>query len=124
MIDPRSHKPEDSLIFKIDAAQAWQQAVRAGVYRGSLLDEKDGFIHFSTLQQVPGTLHRYFAHRTDLVLIAVRAPDLGVALRWEPSRDGALFPHLYGPLPMTAVVGWRPIDAGGALPAAEDWGLP
>jgi uncharacterized protein (DUF952 family) len=85
-------------IYKICPAPAWREAERAGVYRGSPDDVRDGFIHFSTASQVPGTLAKHFAGQTDLFLIAVRADALGTALRWEPSRGGDLFPHLYGDL--------------------------
>lgn len=85
-------------IYKICPAPAWREAERAGIYRGSPDDVRDGFIHFSTASQVPGTLAKHFAGQADLFLIAVSADALGPALRWEPSRGGDLFPHLYGDL--------------------------
>ena len=85
-------------------AEEWQSAVRAGIYAGSADDRRDGFIHFSTADQLSGTLAKYFAGRSDLVLVRVGAVFLGDLLRWEPSRGGALFPHLYGPLQMAAVL--------------------
>ncbi len=78
-------------------------AEQAGVYRGSADDNRDGFIHFSTAEQLAGTLAKHYAGRTGLKLIAVDAEALGPALRWEPSRGGALFPHLYGEMPLGAV---------------------
>jgi uncharacterized protein (DUF952 family) len=81
----------------------------AGVFRGSPDDRRDGFIHFSTAAQVRGTLEKYFAGESGLVLIAVAAGKLGAALKWEPSRGGALFPHLYGDLSLTAVLWSRPL---------------
>lgn len=111
------------LIFKIEAGQAWREAEQAGVYRGAQIDHRDGFIHFSAASQVRGTLEKYFAGRGDLVLVAVDAARCGDALKWEVSRGGERFPHLYASLPMAAVVGVGPIGADGALPNARAWGL-
>jgi uncharacterized protein (DUF952 family) len=91
-------------IYKICQSEDWSAAEAAGVYAGSPLDRKDGFIHFSTAEQVAGTLAKYYADADTLVLVAVACTALGEALRYEPSRDGALFPHLYAPLPLAAVV--------------------
>lgn len=88
-------------IYKVLTSHAWQAAQRAGVYEGSAVDKRDGFIHFSTAQQLAETLQKHFAGAPDLVLLYVREP--AEALRWEPSRGGALFPHLYGSLPVAAV---------------------
>lgn len=93
-----SREPAVRTIYKICPAPAWREAERAGVYRGSPDDVRDGFIHFSTASQVPGTLAKHFAGQADLFLIAVSTDALGTALRWEPSRGGDLFPHLYGDL--------------------------
>jgi len=90
-------------IYKICTAAEWRQAEQAGVYRGSAVDHRDGFIHFSTAAQVGETAARHFAGQADLLVVAVDAAALGDALRWEPSRGGSLFPHLYGPLPLSAV---------------------
>ncbi|WP_420134909.1 DUF952 domain-containing protein [Rhodopseudomonas sp.] len=90
-------------IYKICDAPAWRAAEQVGVYRGSADDSRDGFIHFSTAEQLAGTLAKHYAGQTDLLLIAVDADVLGPELRWEPSRGGALFPHLYGELPLGAV---------------------
>lgn len=84
------------IIYKICPGSAWRDAERAGVYRGSPDDARDGFIHFSTAAQLPGTLAKHFAGQTGLLLLAVDADALGEALKWEPSRGGDLFPHLYG----------------------------
>ncbi|HVV42833.1 MAG TPA: DUF952 domain-containing protein [Nitrobacter sp.] len=86
------------IIYKICPASAWREAERQGVYRGSADDLRDGFIHFSTAAQVAGTARKHFAGQTGLFLIAVDAAALGDALRWDVSRGGELFPHLYGPL--------------------------
>jgi uncharacterized protein (DUF952 family) len=104
-----------NLIFKIVAALEWANA--SDDYSGSAKDRADGFLHFSTAEQLLGTLTRYYAQADDLLLVAVDAAALGDALKYEPSRDGALFPHLYGTLPRAAVRWARPIsrDARGAF---------
>ena len=89
------------LVYKICPASEWSEAVAAGTYRGSGVDRRDGFIHLSTSQQLEATLRLHFAGQRDLVLVAVDPDALGAALRWEPSRGGALFPHLYGELPVS-----------------------
>lgn len=94
---------EDSVIYKICPRAAWQEAEAAGAYRGSADDRRDGFIHLSLASQVAGTAAKYFQGQADLVLVAVAASALGAALRYEPSRGGALFPHMYAELPVTAV---------------------
>ena len=91
------------LIFKICHAEEWRAAEAAGVYHGTPKDKEDGFLHFSTFEQLEGTLKRYYANETDLVLVAVEDKLLGEKLKFEPARDGALFPHLYEPMPVTAV---------------------
>ena len=102
-------------IYKICPAALWREAERARTFRGSAADSADGYIHFSTAEQVEGTLAKHFAGRHDLLLIAVDAQALGAALKWEKARGGALFPHLYGALPLSAVRGVTPI-AGPADP--------
>ena len=82
----------------------WAAAQAAGVYTGSADDARDGFIHFSTREQVAGTLAKHFVGQRDLVLVTIDPERIGAALIWEPSRGGALFPHLYGDLPVTAAV--------------------
>jgi uncharacterized protein (DUF952 family) len=107
-------------IYKIMDRIAWE-AASDGVYAGSPLDLADGFIHFSAGEQVAQTLALHFAGRDDLVLAAFDADAFGEALRWEPSRGGALFPHLYAPLPVGDATHFAPLsrDASGAhvLPA-------
>src|SRR5436305_10960456 len=101
-----------TLIFKIAATEEWLEAERRGAFAGAEVDRADGFIHFSTAEQAPETAAKWFAGRDDLTLAAIDADALGDALRWEPSRGGALFPHLYGALPMSAVVWSRPLPLG------------
>ena len=92
-------------IYKICPASAWREAERQGVYRGSADDARDGFIHFSAASQVAETAKKHFFGQTGLFLIQVDADALGEALRWEPSRNDELFPHLYGELDLGAVTG-------------------
>jgi uncharacterized protein (DUF952 family) len=101
-------------LYKICPAALWREAERNGVFRGSEVDLRDGFIHFSTAGQVAETAAKHFAGQDDLVLLRVDAARLGAALKWEPSRGGALFPHLYGDLDLAAVV------RVGPLPLAAD----
>jgi uncharacterized protein (DUF952 family) len=96
-------EPRMTTIYKICETAQWAQAERDGAFRGSAVDLTDGYIHFSTAAQVADTAAKHFAGMSDLVLVAVEAEDLGGALKWETSRGGALFPHLYGPLPLAAV---------------------
>jgi len=100
------------MIYKICAAAEWAAAERAGFYGGAAVDTRDGFIHFSTAEQVRETAAKHFAGTQDLVLVAVNDRQLGPALKWEVSRGGALFPHLYGPLPLTAVANVAPLPLG------------
>jgi uncharacterized protein (DUF952 family) len=86
------------MIYKICPASAWREAERQGVFRGSPVDLKDGYIHFSTASQVAETAKKHFFGQTGLFLIAVNADALGEPLRWERSRNDELFPHLYGDL--------------------------
>ena len=107
-------------IYKICEQAAWHAAERAGRYGGSEVDSRDGFIHFSTAGQLAETASRHFAGRTDLMLVAVDADALGAALKWESSRGGDLFPHLYSTLALSAVRWVRPLpdeaDGRRALP--------
>ena len=98
-------------IYKIVPRQLWSEAVASGEFTGSPVDVADGFIHFSTADQVHETAARHFAGIPDLLLIAFEASALGSALKWEPSRGGALFPHLYAPLPVNLALSVMPIDA-------------
>lgn len=97
------------LIYKICHENEWKSAERERIYAGSSKDREDGFMHFSRAEQLSGTLARYYAGAGDLVLVAVDPDMLGSALRYEPSRDGALFPHLYAALPIASVKWVKPI---------------
>ena len=101
-----------SLIYHMCRREEWQAAEAAGLYRGSSQDAADGFIHFSTAAQIEGSAAKHRAGQDDLVLIAVAPERLGPALRWEPSRGGDLFPHLYGALPIEAVSWVRALPLG------------
>jgi uncharacterized protein (DUF952 family) len=101
-----------TLIFKIVGTVEWRAAERAGAFEGAAVDRTDGYIHFSTAAQAPETAAKWFAGRDDLTLVAVESAGLGADLKWEPSRGGALFPHLYAPLPMSAVVWSRLLRLG------------
>jgi uncharacterized protein (DUF952 family) len=90
-------------VYKICRAAEWHALKNDGRWSGSADDSRDGFIHLSTAEQVRGTLERHFRGEANLVLLRVEASALGEALRFEPSRGGALFPHLYGELTLDAV---------------------
>lgn len=111
-------------IYKIAPRDLWAQAEEAGKFIGAPVDIADGYIHFSTSEQVRETAAKHFAKQTDLLLISVDAKALGDALKYEPSRGGALFPHLYAVLPLSAVVKVEPLrlDENGfhIFPELED----
>ena len=101
-----------TVIYKIAPAALWRQAEAVGAFDGSPDDRRDCFIHFSTAEQLPKTAARYFAGAADLVLAAVAVEKLAGPLRWEPSRGGALFPHLYAPLDLAAVLWVKQLPLG------------
>ncbi|WP_349359818.1 DUF952 domain-containing protein [Stappia sp.] len=100
------------LIYKISPAADWRAAEQVGRFTGAPVDLADGYIHFSTADQARETAAKHFKGQGDLVLVAVEADRLGDALRWEPSRGGALFPHLYAELSMDAVVWVKDLPLG------------
>jgi uncharacterized protein (DUF952 family) len=100
------------MIFKICASADWDAAQEAGVFSGAPIDLTDGYIHLSAASQVRETAAKWFAGQTDLLLIGFDPEDLGPDLRWEVSRGGALFPHLYAPLPTAAARLTAPLAAG------------
>src|SRR5438552_1705593 len=103
------------LIYHMCLRPDWELAAQSGIYSGSSQDRADGFIHFSTAAQLPESARRHRCGQQGLVLLSVAATALADALRWEPSRGGALFPHLYGVLPVSAVrsVADLPLGADG-----------
>ncbi|MDX2307058.1 MAG: DUF952 domain-containing protein [Hyphomicrobium sp.] len=112
----------EKIVYKILAREVWNSAVSAGEFHGSPDDVRDGFIHLSTGDQLDGTAARHFKGVTDLVLVAFDTEHLGPALKWEPSRGGALFPHLYAPLPAAAAlsVSAMPLGPDGVPRASGD----
>jgi uncharacterized protein (DUF952 family) len=100
------------MIYHMCPAETWDAAVRAGEYRGTADDLRDGFIHFSTAEQIAESARRHRAGQAGLVLIAVESAQLGERLKWEPSRGGALFPHLYGALDPAEVARLQPLPLG------------
>jgi uncharacterized protein (DUF952 family) len=108
-------------IYKICEQALWQAAESAGRFLGTPDDARDGFIHFSSAVQLAETVAKHYAKKSGLMLVAVDAAALGSALHWEPSRGGALFPHLYGALPLAAVRWARPLpdEVDGRRPLPE-----
>jgi uncharacterized protein (DUF952 family) len=95
-------------LYKILPREAWQAAMRGGVFEGSAVDHADGFIHLSAAHQMRETAARHFAGQKDLVLVAFAEGDLE-QLKWEPSRGGDLFPHVYGSIPTQKAVAVHPL---------------
>jgi uncharacterized protein (DUF952 family) len=98
-----------TLIYKICPKDLWLEAESAGVFAGAPVDLDDGFIHFSTAAQVGETAAKHFGGEPELFLVAVDPEVLGAGLRYETSRGGDLFPHLYGALPLAAVRWVKPL---------------
>ena len=98
------------VVYKIVPSSLWP--TQGETFVGAPVDLADGFVHFSTEAQVAETAARHFAGEDDLLLVAVEAARLGGALKWEASRGGDLFPHLYGPLPLSVVLWARPLPLG------------
>ncbi len=97
----------DSVIYKICTRVVWEAIRRSSEWIGSADDLRDGFLHFSAEHQLAGTVQKHFSGQPDLVALSIDPQRLGDNLRWEASRGGDLFPHLYGPLPLSAVVNVR-----------------
>ena len=100
------------VIYKICPALLWQTAENVGSFAGAPIDVQDGYLHFSTEKQVRETAAKHFAGQNDLLLIAIDADSLGPALRYERSRGDDLFPHLYAPLNLSAVLWVKPLPLG------------
>ena len=96
-------------IYKILSANQWKEAQSAGAFSGAPVDLADGFIHFSTAEQAEETARKHFKGQDDLLLATIDEELLGEKLRYEPSRGGQLFPHLYGPMPLAAVINIVPL---------------
>lgn len=107
----------ETSIYKVLRQAEYDTASTAGSFSGSPDDARDGYVHLSSKAQLRGTLSRHFSQERGLVVLEVEASKLGSDLRWEPARDGAEFPHLYGALPMSAVVRTLALDRGDDLPA-------
>ena len=101
-----------SNIYKIVPRSLWEKAEAEGVFTGAPIDLEDGYIHFSTASQVAQTAALHFAGQADLLLVAIDGDRLGDALKYEPSRGGDLFPHLYGDLRLEQVLWVRPMPLG------------
>jgi uncharacterized protein (DUF952 family) len=100
------------LIYKILSAAEWREAEHLGIFAGAGIDLQDGYIHFSTAEQAEETTAKHFAGKSGLVLVAVDADKLGERLKWEVSRGGALFPHLYGTLATRDALWVKPLALG------------
>jgi uncharacterized protein (DUF952 family) len=109
------------MVYKVARAVEWDAARKAGVFTGSADDERDGFVHLSRGAQLKATLEKHFAGEEGLLLLALDIDGLGPELKWEASRGGESFPHLYGPLKLTSVHSVAPIrrdgDGGPMLPS-------
>jgi uncharacterized protein (DUF952 family) len=113
----------EKLIYHVCRRDEWQAALATGRYGGSSQDRADGFIHFSTATQVVESVAQHRAGQSGLVLLEVATAPLGAALKWEPSRGGRLFPHLYGDLPADAVVRVADLPLGADGRHVFPWGL-
>ncbi len=102
----------ETTIYKICPEALWRKAEAVGFFEGAAIDLNDGYIHFSTAAQVAETAAKHFTGQAGLLLIAIDAGKLGDALKYEPSRGGALFPHLYAPLSLNTVVWVKPMPLG------------
>ncbi|RYD94562.1 MAG: DUF952 domain-containing protein, partial [Sphingomonadales bacterium] len=100
----------DRIAYKIVVADELAALEADGIFAGAPIDLADGYIHMSTLAQLAETISKHFAGKVDLHIIAVDLDALGDRLRWEPSRGGDLFPHLYGPLGLDAVIAYGPLE--------------
>ena len=109
-------------IYKIVSRDEWAAAVIAGAFTGSAVDLADGYIHFSEAGQLRETARKHFAGRDDLLLVTVDADQLDPTPIWETSRGGALFPHLYGPLPVSAAIETRELTVDAEASALAAFG--
>ena len=107
---PADIRPDKTYVFHFCRQKDWENAIETGRYHGSELDQRDGFIHFSTAGQVRETAALHLEGIQDLGLLQIEADSLGDALKWEPSRGGILFPHLYGALHIDQVIAAFPLE--------------
>lgn len=103
---------DTGLIYHMCRQEEWRAALETGRYLGSSQDREDGFIHFSTALQIKESAARHRAGQTGLALLAVRPEALGESLKWEPARNGDLFPHVYGGIPVAAAHWVKPLPLG------------
>jgi uncharacterized protein (DUF952 family) len=96
--------------YKVLTADQLGELERSGIFAGAPVDLADGYIHLSTSGQLDETVSKYFSGQDNLQIAAVDLDALGAAVKWEPSRGGALFPHIYAPLPLSAVIAYGPLE--------------
>lgn len=110
-----------TVAYKVLTADQWAAFQAAGTFAGAPIDLADGYVHLSTAEQLTETVTKHFAGQSGLWVAAIDLDALGAAVKWEPSRGGALFPHVYAPLPMAAVIASAPLSRDAedrvALPA-------
>ena len=96
---------DNPIIYKLILSAEWETSKKEGIYKGSALDQADGYMHCSTSDQIQGTLDKFFTGQTDVVLLTIDINKIKPHLKWEKSpRSGRIFPHIYGPLPINAVI--------------------
>lgn len=108
MAPPMNDRP--AVAYKVLTAEQMEELENAGTFAGAPVDLADGYIHLSTAAQLDETVVKHFAGQDHLHVAAVDLPVLGEAVKWEPSRGGALFPHIYAPLPLSAVLAYGPLE--------------
>lgn len=111
--DHDNDRPEPRVgqrLYRLLPAADWRAAVAEGVYRGAAHDLRDGFIHLSTAEQVEDTAAKHYADVEDLMVLAVDSARIQGELKWEPARGGDLFPHVYGVIPVEAVLAAEPVN--------------
>ena len=99
-----------AVAYKVLTAEQMAALERAGTFAGAPVDLADGYIHLSTADQFDETVTKHFGGQDELHVAAIDLPVLGTAVKWEPSRGGVLFPHIYGPLPLSAVLAYGPLE--------------
>jgi uncharacterized protein (DUF952 family) len=104
MVRRKSAGSKLPVLYKIMSRQEWETAQASGLFEGSEVDQHDGFIHLSAAHQVRATAQKHFSGKADLLLVSVAEVALGQNLKWEVSRGGDLFPHIYGALPLNAAI--------------------